>query len=90
MLGRIKYTIIHLDGKDKRIPDLRKAEIDESLHTYFFELRSFNKENKYLVYGTGKNSSGSVRAFPLFTVPDIERAREICENRNNGNGKLRE
>ena len=87
MLGRIKYSIIHLDGKDKRIPDLRKAEIDESLHTYFFDLRSFNGEDKYLVYGTGKNPSGSIRVFPLFIVTDIERAREICENRNNSNGK---
>ena len=87
MLGRIKYTIIHLDGKDKRIPDLRKAEIDESLHTYFFDLRSFNGEDKYLVYGTGKNPSGSIRVFPLFSVPNIEWAKEICENRNNGNRK---
>ncbi len=84
MLGRIKYNIIHLDERDKRIPDLRKAEIDENLHTYFFDLKSFNGEDKYLVYGTGKNPSGSIRVFPLFTVPDVVRAREICENRNNG------
>ncbi len=86
MIGRIKYPIWHLDNEDKRIPDIRPCELDEYLHTYHYVEAHTPGEKRYLVNGSGKNHNGSVRAFPIFSVPDLEWAKEICDHRNNGNG----